>query len=142
MKTRLRNLRQSPGMRKLVRETELSPGDFVMPYFVRPGRGVRQPIGPMPGQYQFSVDELVREARGLAKTGVTSVILFGIPSKKDARGSGGWAKNGIVQQAVRALKDALPDLVVITDVCMCEYTDHGHCGVLKGRLIDNDATLP
>jgi porphobilinogen synthase len=142
MKTRLRNLRQSPGMRKLVRETELSPDDFVMPYFVRPGKGVRQPIASMPGQFQFSVDELVKEARGLAKTGVGSVILFGIPASKDAKGTGGWAKNGIVQQAVRALKDALPDLVVITDVCMCEYTDHGHCGILRGKEVDNDATLP
>jgi porphobilinogen synthase len=142
MKTRLRNLRSSPGMRKLVRETELSPDDFVMPYFVRPGKGVRQPIASMPGQFQFSIDELVKEARGLVKTGVGSLILFGIPSSKDAKGSGGWAKNGIVQQAVRALKDALPDLVVITDVCMCEYTDHGHCGILKGREVDNDATLP
>ena len=142
MKTRLRNLRQSPGMRKLVRETELSPDDFVMPYFVRPGKGVRQPIASMPGQFQFSVDELVKEARGLAKTGVGSLILFGIPATKDAKGTGGWAKNGIVQQAVRAVKDALPDLVVITDVCMCEYTDHGHCGILKGREVDNDATLP
>ena len=129
-------------MRKLVRETELSPDDFVMPYFVRPGKGVRQPIASMPGQFQFSVDELVKEARGLAKTGVGSLILFGIPATKDAKGTGGWAKNGIVQQAVRALKDALPDLVVITDVCMCEYTDHGHCGILKGRDVDNDATLP
>jgi porphobilinogen synthase len=129
-------------MRKLVRETELSPDDFVMPYFVRPGKGVRQPISSMPGQFQFSVDELVKEARGLAKTGVGSLILFGIPATKDPKGSGGWAKNGIVQQAVRAVKDALPDLVVITDVCMCEYTDHGHCGILKGREVDNDATLP
>jgi porphobilinogen synthase len=142
MKTRLRNLRQSPGMRKLVRETELSPDDFVMPYFVRPGKGVRQPIASMPGQFQFSVDELVKEARGLAKTGVGSLILFGIPASKDAKGTGGWAKNGIVQQAVKAVKDALPDLVVITDVCMCEYTDHGHCGILKGKEVDNDATLP
>ena len=142
MKTRLRNLRQSPGMRKLVRETELSPDDFVMPYFVRPGKGVRQPISSMPGQFQFSVDELVKECRALAKTGVGSLILFGIPATKDAKGTGGWAKNGIVQQAVKAVKDAVPELVVITDVCMCEYTDHGHCGILKGREVDNDATLP
>src|SRR6185436_10861058 len=112
MKTRLRNLRQTLGIRKLVRETQLSP------------------------------DDLVKEARGLVKVGVGSVILFGIPSSKDPKGKGGYAKNGIVQQAVRALKDALPDLVVITDVCMCEYTDHGHCGILKGREVDNDATLP
>jgi porphobilinogen synthase len=96
----------------------------------------------MPGQFQLSIDELVKEARGLVKIGVGSIILFGIPSSKDPKGSGGYAKNGIVQQAVRALKDALPDLVVMTDVCMCEYTDHGHCGILKGREVDNDATLP
>jgi porphobilinogen synthase len=142
MKTRLRNLRQTAGLRKLVRETTLSPDDLVMPYFARPGKGQRTPIGSMPGQFQLSVDELVKEARGLVKTGVGSIILFGIPSSKDPRGSGGYAKNGIVQQAVRALKDALPDLVVMTDVCMCEYTDHGHCGILKGREVDNDATLP
>jgi porphobilinogen synthase len=129
-------------MRNLVRETALSPDDFVMPYFVRPGKGVRQPIASMPGQFQFSVDELVKECKALAKTGVGAIILFGIPASKDRKGTGGWAKNGIVQQAVRAVKDALPDLVVITDVCMCEYTDHGHCGILKGREVDNDATLP
>jgi porphobilinogen synthase len=142
MKTRLRNLRQTAGLRKLVRETTLSPDDLVMPYFARPGKGQRTPISSMPGQFQLSIDELVKEARGLVKTGVGSIILFGIPSSKDPKGSGGYAKNGIVQQAVRALKDALPDLVVMTDVCMCEYTDHGHCGILKGREVDNDATLP
>jgi len=142
MKIRLRNLRQSAGLRKLVRETTLSPDDLVMPYFARPGKGVRSPIASMPGQFQLSVDELVKEARGLVKTGVGSVILFGIPASKDPKGTGGYAKNGIVQQAVRALKDALPELVVITDVCMCEYTDHGHCGILKGKEVDNDATLP
>jgi porphobilinogen synthase len=142
MRTFLRNLRQSPGLRRLVRETELLPEDLVMPYFVRPGRGVRTPIPSMPGQYQLSVDELVREARGLARAGVGSVILFGIPPRKDPRGSGAWARGGVVQQAVRALKDALPDLVVITDVCLCEYTDHGHCGILRNGDVDNDATLP
>jgi porphobilinogen synthase len=142
MKTRLRNLRQTAGLRKLVRETTLSPDDLVMPYFARPGKGQRTPISSMPGQFQLSIDELVKEARGLVKIGVGSIILFGIPSSKDPKGSGGYAKNGIVQQAVRALKDALPDLVVMTDVCMCEYTDHGHCGILKGREVDNDATLP
>jgi porphobilinogen synthase len=142
MKTRMRNLRRTPQLRKLVRETVLSPDDFVMPYFVRPGRGVRAPIPSMPGQFQLSVDELVKEARFLVKAGVDSVILFGIPPGKDARGTGAWARNGIVQQAVRALKDALPDLLVITDVCLCEYTDHGHCGLLKGREVDNDSTLP
>ena len=142
MKTRLRNLRQTAGLRKLVRETTLSPDDLVMPYFARPGKGQRTPISSMPGQFQLSIDELVKEVRGLVKTGVGSVILFGIPTSKDSKGTGGYAKNGIVQQAVRALKDATPDLVVMTDVCMCEYTDHGHCGILKGREVDNDATLP
>jgi porphobilinogen synthase len=142
MITRLRNLRKSAGLRRLVRETALSPDDFVMPYFVRPGKGVRTPIASMPGQYQLSIDELVKEARGLVRTGVGSVILFGIPARKDARGSGAWGSKGIVQQATRALKDALPDLVVVTDVCLCEYTDHGHCGLLRGRDVDNDATLP
>ncbi|MBV8882189.1 MAG: porphobilinogen synthase, partial [Planctomycetaceae bacterium] len=114
MKTRLRNLRSSLGIRKLVRETTLAPDDLVMPYFARPGKGQRVPIASMPGQFQLSIDELLKEARGLAKTGVGSVILFGIPSSKDPKGTGGYAKNGIVQQAVRALKDALPDLVVMT----------------------------
>ena len=142
MKTRLRNLRSTGPLRKLVRETALSPDDFVMPYFVRPGKGVRQPIGAMPGQLQLSCDELVKEVRELRKAGVDAVILFGIPARKDARGTGAWAKGGIVQQAVRAVKDAVPDLLVATDVCLCEYTNHGHCGLLKGHDVDNDATLP
>jgi porphobilinogen synthase len=130
MKLRLRNTRKTPSLRRLVRETELSPSDFVMPYFVRSG------------QFQLSIDELVKEARGLAKTGVESVILFGIPDRKDERGSGAYAKGGIVQQAVKALKDAVPELLVITDVCLCEYTDHGHCGLVRGKSVDNDSTLP
>jgi porphobilinogen synthase len=142
MKTRLRNLRQTPALRNLVREAALAPTDFVMPYFVRTGKGVRSPIASMPGQFQFSVDELVRECRGLKKSGVESIILFGIPGRKDSRGSGAYARGGIVQQATRAVKDAVPDLLVMTDVCMCEYTDHGHCGLLRGREVDNDATLP
>ena len=142
MKIRLRNLRRTPALRKLVRETALSPDDLVMPFFVRPGKGKREPVGSMPGQFQFSVDELVKEARGLVKVGVESVILFGLTPAKDGKGSGAYAKNGIVQQAVRALKDALPQILVITDVCLCGFTDHGHCGILKGREVDNDATLP
>lgn len=142
MKLRLRNLRRTPQLRRLVRETQLAPDDFVMPYFVRPGRGIRTPIASMPGQFQLSVDELVKDARALRKTGVDSVILFGIPATKDARGSGAFARNGIVQQGIRALKDAIPELLVIGDVCLCEYTDHGHCGLLKGREVDNDSTLP
>jgi porphobilinogen synthase len=142
MKTRLRNLRSKAALRKMVRETALAPDDFVMPYFVRPGKGVRSPIASMPGQFQLSVDELVKEARRLARTGVPSILLFGIPARKDAKGSGAYAAGGIVQQAVKAVKDAAPDLLVVTDVCMCEYTDHGHCGILRGGDVDNDATLP
>jgi len=142
MKTLLRNLRKTAGLRKLVRETALSPDDFVMPYFVRPGKGVRTPIASMPGQFQLSTDELAKEAKGLVKTGVGTAAVFGIPAKKDAKGTGAFAANGIVQQAVRALKDAAPELVVVTDVCLCEYTDHGHCGVLRNGDVDNDATLP
>lgn len=142
MKTRLRNLRSSAALRNLVREAALAPTDFVMPYFVREGRKGRWPIPSMPGQFQWSVDELVKECRGLRKTGVESIILFGIPGKKDAKGTGAYARNGIVQVATRAVKDAVPDLLVITDVCMCEYTDHGHCGIIRGKDVDNDATLP
>ena len=142
MKTRLRNLRRLAPLRGMVRETSLQPDDFVMPYFVRPGKGVRQPIASMPGQFQLSVDELVKECRSLVKTGVPSIILFGIPPSKDAKGSGAWSKSGIVQQAIRAVKDATPELVVMGDVCLCEYTDHGHCGILKEGDVDNDETLP
>ena len=142
MKTRLRNLRRLAPLRKMVRETSLQPDDFVMPYFVRAGKGLRSPIASMPGQFQFSVDELAKEAKGLAKTGVPSIILFGIPSSKDPKGTGAWAKNGIVQQAIRAVKDAAPELLVMGDVCLCEYTDHGHCGILKAGDVDNDETLP
>ena len=142
MKTRLRNLRSKPALRNLVREAALAPTDFVMPYFVRPGKRVRAPIPSMPGQFQLSIDELARECRALKKSGVESIILFGIPNRKDAKGTGAYAKNGIVQQATKAVKDAVPDLLVMTDVCMCEYTDHGHCGIVKGKDVDNDATLP
>ena len=113
-----------------------------MPYFVRPGKGVRSPIASMPGQFQLSIDEFRKEIKGLAKTGVPSILLFGIPARKDGKGTGAYAKNGIVQEAVRAAKDAAPELLVITDVCLCEYTDHGHCGLLRGKDVDNDSTLP
>ncbi len=142
MRTRLRNLRRTAGLRRLVRETTLSPDDLVMPFFVRGGRGARNPIPSMPGQAQLSVDELVKDVRRLKGTGVDAVLLFGIPDRKDPRGTGAWARGGIVQRAVRAVKDAAPELVVITDVCLCEYTDHGHCGLLRNGDVDNDATLP
>ena len=141
LKQRPRRLRRLTGLREMARETRLSPANFIAPFFVTHGRGVRRPIRSMPGQFQLSVDELVREARVAFNLGIPAVLLFGIPRKKDATGSEAWASSGIVQQAVRALKKSLPDLVVITDLCFCEYTTHGHCGVLKGGHVDNDATL-
>jgi porphobilinogen synthase len=125
----------------MVRETRLSPEQLILPLFVRSGRGVRQPVGSMPGCFQTSVDEMLVDARAAAEAGVGGVLLFGIPDRKDAEGSSAWDDAGPVQEAVRALKRDLPHLVVITDVCMCEYTDHGHCGVLAGGDVDNDASL-
>jgi porphobilinogen synthase len=125
----------------MVRETLLAPAQLVLPLFVRPGSGVRQPVSSMPGVYQTSVDEMLKDARAAAEQGVGGALLFGIPAHKDAEGSSAWDDEGPVQQAVRALKRELPQLVVITDVCMCEYTSHGHCGVLVNGDVDNDATL-
>jgi porphobilinogen synthase len=138
---RPRRLRRSAALRRLVRETRLAPSQFVLPLFARPGQGVRQPVSSMPGVYQTSVDELVKDARAAAELGVGGVLLFGIPAHKDAEGSSAWDDHGPVQEAVRAIKRELPGLVVITDVCMCEYTDHGHCGILRDGDVDNDATL-
>ncbi len=138
---RMRRLRKSETVRRMVRETVLTPSDFIYPLFVREGQGVRNPIGSMPGQFQLSVDEAVGEARAAWEVGVPAVILFGIPDRKDAVGSGAYDDDGIVQRAVREIKDALPDLCVITDVCLCEYTDHGHCGVIREGDVSNDETL-
>jgi porphobilinogen synthase len=138
---RPRRLRRTEALRGMVRETRLSPEQFVLPLFVRSGRGVRQPVGSMPGVCQTSVDEMLRDAREVQRLGIGGVLLFGIPDTKDAIGSSAWDDRGPVQEGVRALKRELPELVVITDVCMCEYTDHGHCGVLKDGDVDNDATL-
>ncbi len=124
-----------------MRETTLTPSQLVVPLFVRDGKKVRRPVSSMPGVAQTSVDEMLRDAEAAAKAGVGGVILFGIPETKDASGSEGWNEKGAVQEAVRALKKELPDIVVITDVCMCEYTDHGHCGILRDGDVDNDATL-
>lgn len=144
--TRLRRLRAMPGLRRMTRETLLSPADLIAPLFVTHGLDVRRPISSMPGVSQLSVDQLVQEAQSLAQLGVPAVLLFGLPSVKDPLGSEGYATNGIVQRAVAAVKDALPEMVVITDVCLCEYTDHGHCGVIVDRNgtkdVDNDETLP
>lgn len=139
---RFRRLRRSEALRALVRETALSPGDLVYPLFVTHGEGVRREIPSMPGQYQISVDQLPGEAEELRSLGVPAVILFGLPAAKDETGSEAYDPDGIVQRAVRVLKQAAPDLVVITDVCLCEYTSHGHCGVIVDGEVDNDATLP
>jgi porphobilinogen synthase len=125
----------------MVRETNLSVKDLIAPLFVKHGQGIKDPITTMPGQYQFSVDTIVKEAEELWGLGIPSIILFGLPDKKDAEGSRSWAEDGIVQQAVSAIKDRLAEMVVITDVCLCEYTDHGHCGVIRGGRVENDATL-
>ncbi len=138
---RPRRLRRTASLRRLVRETHLVASQLVFPMFVRPGKKVRVPVASMPGNFQLSVDELVRDATAAAKAGVGGVLLFGIPEHKDATGTSAWDDAGPVQEAVRALKREVPDLVVITDVCMCEYTDHGHCGVLRDGDVDNDATL-
>jgi len=125
----------------MVRETTLSPKDFIYPLFVKPGHGKKDPIPSMPGQYQFSVDTIVQEAKEVWALGIPSVILFGIPDRKDAVGSRSYAEDGVVQMAVAGIKAKVPDMVVITDVCLCEYTDHGHCGVIKNGKVDNDSTL-
>ncbi|HKT08361.1 MAG TPA: porphobilinogen synthase [Gemmatimonadaceae bacterium] len=138
---RPRRLRRTESLRRLVRETNLVPEQLVLPLFVRPGTKVRRPIDAMPGVAQTSIDEMLRDAERAAKAGVGGVLLFGIPEHKDAIGTESWSDDGPVQRAVRALKQELPDLVVITDVCLCEYTDHGHCGVLVNGDVDNDATL-
>src|SRR5262249_23188432 len=139
-------IRQQPVLRNLVRETSLSAQDFILPFFVRPGRGIRKEITSMPGNFQLSVDCLIEEVGQAMNLGIQAFILFGIPSSKDAHGSTAWAEDGIVQQALRGLRKAYPNALLMTDECFCEYTDHGHCGVLSehhGKLdVDNDATLP
>ena len=144
---RPRRLRKSETLRRMVRETELNPGDFIYPLFVTTGRGVRRPISSMPGVANLSVDVAVEEARAARALGIPSLILFGIPDAKDPIGSGAWDESGPVCQALRAIKDAVPDLVLMADICLCEYTDHGHCGPLerdiRGHInVSNDQTLP
>jgi porphobilinogen synthase len=143
--TRMRRLRYHPLVRELVRETRLAPQNFVLPLFVRAGRDGKQEIGSMPGHYQWTPDRLGEEIRAVADLGIGGVLLFGIPEKKDSLGRDSYSDTGIVQQGIRAVKKAAPNLLVMTDVCFCEYTDHGHCGVLNektGRMdVDNDATL-
>jgi porphobilinogen synthase len=138
---RPRRMRQSETFRKMVRETTLAVNDLILPLFAIDGKGVKNPIDAMPGHYQLSTDNLVKVAEQAFALGIPAVILFGIPARKDALGTQAYANDGIVQRAVKAVKDRLPDLVVITDVCLCEYTDHGHCGFVDGHTVDNDATL-
>ncbi|HZT23894.1 MAG TPA: porphobilinogen synthase [Verrucomicrobiae bacterium] len=139
--SRPRRLRQSPALRRLVAETHLHPSQLILPLFARPGSKVRREIDAMPGVCQLSPDEIVREAAHAFSLGVPAVLLFGIPDQKDAKASGAYAKNGIVQQTVRLLKKELPELLVITDVCLCEYMTHGHCGIVARGKILNDPTL-
>ena len=138
---RPRRLRESPLLRSMVRETSLRVDDFVYPLFAIHGRGVREPIGSMPGQYRLSIDEMLKECKDAASMGIPAVLLFGLPRDKDPRGTEAYADDGIIQQAVRAVKDTIPDLLVVTDVCLCEYTSHGHCGVVEDGRVKNDPSL-
>src|SRR5215468_9759080 len=138
---RPRRLRESPLLRKMVRETQLRVQDLVYPLFAVHGRGVREPISSMPGQSRLSIDELLKDVKDVAGMGIPAVLLFGVPEDKDPRGSEAYADDGIVQQAVRAVKDTVPDLLVITDVCLCQYTSHGHCGVVEDGTVKNDPSL-
>ncbi len=138
---RPRRLRQNENFRAMVRETRLSPSQFILPLFIQAGKGINEEIGAMPGVFRLSVDQLAKEAKDCLDAGVRSVILFGLPASKDATGTGAHIKNGVVQQAIRELKNAAPELMVVTDVCLCEYTDHGHCGIIVDGDVDNDSTL-
>jgi len=138
---RPRRLRQNDAFRRMIRETRLSVDDLILPLFAIDGKGIKNPIDSMPGQFQLSIDHLVKTSKKAHELGIPAVMLFGIPDKKDPLATRAYAKDGIVQKATRALKDKVPDLNVITDVCLCQYTDHGHCGFVDGQIIDNDATL-
>ncbi len=138
---RPRRLRQNETLRRMIRETSLSVNDLILPLFVIDGQDVKNPISSMPGHFQLSIDNFLKTAEDVHELGIPAIVLFGIPENKDALGTRAYADDGIVQRATRAVKEKLPDLVVITDVCLCQYTDHGHCGVVKGDTIDNDASL-
>ncbi len=138
---RLRRLRRNDIIRRMVRETTLSVNDLIYPLFVTEGKEIRNPIASMPGNYQLSIDQLIIEVKEVYKLGIPAIILFGIPAHKDEIGSDAISEQGIIQRAVRAIKDAVPEIYIITDVCFCEYTDHGHCGPIKDGEVDNDATL-
>lgn len=138
---RMRRLRQSELLREMVAETNINVKDFIYPLFVVPGKNVKEEVKSMPGVFRFSVDRLTEEAKELEGLGIPAVILFGIPEKKDELGKDAWDDNGIIQQAVRAIKKEDINILTITDICMCEYTSHGHCGIIKDNLVDNDKTL-
>ncbi len=138
---RPRRLRRNENLRRMVRETFLRIDDLIYPMFVQPGKAIKEPISSMPDNYRFSIDELVKEIKDIYKLGIPAIILFGIPEKKDELGTEAYAKDGIIQRAIKAIKDSVPEIIVITDVCLCEYTSHGHCGVIKNNEVDNDATL-
>jgi porphobilinogen synthase len=138
---RLRRLRYNPLIRDMIRETELSKNDLIYPLFVMPGENVKNEVASMPGVFQFSIDNLVKECKEVASLGIPAVILFGIPEHKDEKGSEAYSQQGIIQRSIKAIKAEVKDLLVITDVCLCEYTSHGHCGILKGEEILNDETV-
>lgn len=138
---RLRRMRDAAALRSLAQETRISVSDFIYPVFVTHGRGVRNPIDPMPGMYQLSLDNLIAEVGEVAALGIDAVLLFGLPANKDPEGTEAYEPNGIVQEAIRVIKQTTPEMLVITDVCLDEFTDHGHCGVIKNGRVDNDATL-
>jgi porphobilinogen synthase len=138
---RARRLRKNENFRRLIRETKLSVDDLVYPLFAVPGKSIKKPITSMPGQFQMSVDYIAKEAQKAHELGISAVLLFGIPEKKDEMATGAFAKDGIVQQAVKRIKNEAPDILVITDVCLCEYTSHGHCGMMEKDCVQNDATL-
>lgn len=138
---RPRRLRQNDAFRRMIRETTLGVDDLILPIFAISGKKVENPIPSMPGHFQLSIDHLIKTAQRAFALGIPAVMVFGIPDKKDPLGTSAYAKDGIVQKAVKSLKDKLPELVVITDVCLCQYTDHGHCGIVEGNIIDNDSTL-
>jgi len=138
---RPRRLRQSEALRRMIRETSLTVNDLILPLFVIGGRNVKNPIQSMPGHFQLSIDNFLHTAKEAHELGIPAIVLFGVPDKKDSLGTQAYAGDGIVQKATRTVKDKFPELVVITDVCLCQYTDHGHCGVVEGNTIDNDASL-
>lgn len=138
---RPRRLRKNENLRRMVRETRLSVDDLVYPLFVTGGKNVKKPISAMPGNYQMSVDQIVKEVKATKEMGIPAVLLFGLPAKKDERGSGAYARDGIIQRTVSEIKEKVPGILVITDLCLCEYTSHGHCGMIKKDEVDNDTTL-